>query len=97
MKRFVFVFAVVAGALLLSMATTACHQEQAGLEPPTEQPAVDTANAAEAEGETPAGEEAASEHPSEHPAEHPAEQPDAETADPEEPTPKPEHPAEHPG
>jgi uncharacterized low-complexity protein len=97
MKRVVSVLAVVAGALLLSMATTACNQENAGSEQPAEKSAVETTDAAEAEGETPAGEEAASEHPSEHPAEHPAAQPDAKPADPEEPTPKPEHPAEHPG
>ncbi len=93
MKRFVTVLAVVAGVLLLSMATTACHQEHAGSEQPAEKSAVETTDAAEAEGEAPTGEEAASEHPSEHPSD----QPDAETADPEEPTPKPEHPTEHPG
>jgi hypothetical protein len=86
MKRIAYVLAIVAGLLLLSMATTAC-QEKTSSEQPTEQPAVETTDAAGAE--TQAGEEAASEHPSE--------QPDAKTADQEKSTPKSEHPTEHPG
>jgi len=84
MRRELIVFAIIAVALSLVIATTGCNREQVEAEPPAEQPDAAAIDATEPEGEV---EEAASEHPAEHP--------NADATETDEP--KSEHPSEPPG